>query len=105
MSVIKVEGKGIKGLVGRKLSKTVKFMGEDVKIFKLSISEVNEIRQLAIQAETDEDKHYDILRKVIRLGVEDAESLSDEDFDDFSIDELSKLSNNIMQFSGLVEGK
>jgi hypothetical protein len=31
---------GIKALVGRKMTKTVKFMGDDVKISKLSVQQV-----------------------------------------------------------------
>ena len=38
---------GIKGLVGRKMTKSVKFMGEDIKISKLSVSEVLAIQEKA----------------------------------------------------------
>ena len=47
---------------------------------------------------------FDLLKKVIRLSVEGASDLSDQDFDTFPMDELSKLSNEIMRFSGIASG-
>jgi hypothetical protein len=41
------------------------------------------------------------LKTVIRLSVEGAEELSDEDFSTFPMDELSNLSNTILVFSGI----
>jgi hypothetical protein len=95
------EQKGIKGLVGRKMTKKVKFVGEDVTISKLSVSEVLEIQESAKKAESSEETGFDLLKKVIRMSVEGATELSDEDFDSFPMDELSKLSSEIMKFSGI----
>jgi hypothetical protein len=92
---------GIKSLVGRKMTKNVKFMGEDVKISKLSVSEVMEIQERAKVLEKDEAEGFNILKTVIRASVEGANDLSDQDFDNFPLDELSKLSNSIMEFSGI----
>jgi hypothetical protein len=92
---------GIRGLIGRKMTKTVKFMGEDVKISKLSVSEVMEIQQRAKQVDKNEEEGFNVLKTVIRSSVENARDLSDEDFNDFPLDELSKLSNEIMKFSGI----
>jgi len=98
----KMATEGIKGLVGRKMTKTVKFMSEDVKIAKLSVSEVMEIQAKAKDLEGDEQNGFELLKKVIKLSVEKADELSDEDFNNFPMDELSKLSNEIMKFSGIV---
>lgn len=92
---------GIKGLVGRKMTKNVKFMGEDVKISKLSVSEVMEIQERAKALEKDESEGFNILKTVIRASVDGAKDLTDQDFDNFPLDELSKLSNEIMKFSGI----
>jgi len=92
---------GIKGLVGRKMTKNVKFMGEDVKISKLSVSEVMEIQERAKALEKDGAEGFNILKTVIRASVEGAKDLTDQDFDNFPLDELSKLSNEIMRFSGI----
>jgi len=92
---------GIKDLIGKKMSKPTKFMGEEIKISKLSVAEVLSIQDAAKNIGSDETKGFEILRTVIRASVENAESLSDTDFDAFPMDELSKLSNEIMKFSGL----
>ena len=94
--------KGIKGLVGQKMSKEVNFMDNKVKIFKLSVSEVLTIQEQAKLSQEDEEQAgFDVLRTVIRAGVEGGENLSDDEFADFPMDELSKLSNAIMKFSGI----
>lgn len=90
-----------KALVGRKMTKNVKFMNEDVKISKLSVSEVLDIQEKAKKLEQDESLGFDVLRTVIRSAVEGAGELTDEDFATFPMDELSKLSAEIMKFSGI----
>lgn len=91
----------IKNLVGRKMTKTVKFINEDIKITKLSVAEVLEIQERAKLNAEDQDNGFNLLKKVIRMSVEGASELSDEDFNSFPMDELSKLSNEIMKFSGI----
>ena len=94
---------GMKSLVGKKMSKKVKFMGEEIQISKLSVNEVMEIQEEAKKlAEDDGEAGMGVLRKVISASVEGAAELSDEDYQTFPMDELSKLSNEIMKFSGLV---
>jgi len=92
---------GIRGLVGKKMTKAVKFMGEDVKISKLSVAEVMSIQEHAKDVENDEAAGLALLQTVIRSAVEGADELADEDFLTFPMDELSKLSNEIMKFSGI----
>ena len=101
--IVKVNAmsEGIKGLVGRKMTKSVKFMGEDVKIAKLSVAEVLTIQERAKTLEQNATEGFDVLKVVIRSSVEGASDLSDEDFNNFPLDELSKLSNEIMKFSGI----
>lgn len=101
ISKVNKMSEGIKGLVGRKMTKTTKFMGEDVKISKLSVSEVLDIQERAKSLEKDESEGFSILKTVIRASVDGASDLSDEDFNNFPLDELSKLSNEIMKFSGI----
>lgn len=92
---------GIKGLVGRKMSKNVKFLGEDVKITKLTVAEVLAIQAQAKDAENDSDSGFEVLKYVVRTAVEGGDQLSEDDFATFPMDELSKLSGEIMKFSGL----
>jgi hypothetical protein len=92
---------GIKGFVGRKMTKNAKFMGEDVKISKLSVSEVMEVQEKAKNLEGNESEGFNVLKIVIRAGVEGGKDLADQDFENFPLDELSKLSTEIMKFSGI----
>ena len=92
---------GMKSLIGKKMTKTVKFMGTDIKICKLSVAEVLEIQAKAKNIETNEQEGFNVLKVVVRAGAEGGQDLSDEDFDNFPLDELSKLSNEIMSFSGI----
>ena len=94
---------GMKSLVGRKMTKKVKFMGEDVEISKLSVSEVMDIQEKAKAIEKDESEGFNVLKAVIRSAVAGSDDLSDEDFKQFPLDELSKLSNEIMKFSGIAQ--
>ena len=96
----------MKNLVGKSITQTVKFMGESVKIKKLTVAEVLEIQEQAKEAEKSENAGFDLLKRVIKMSVEDAKDLSDDDFKTFPMDELNKLSNDIMKFSGMTaEGK
>lgn len=90
-----------KNLVGKKMSKTVKFMGEDVKISKLSVAEVMEIQEKASQISGNDSEGFSVLKVVIRSSVEGAADISDEEFSQFPMDELSTLSTAIMKFSGI----
>lgn len=92
---------GIKSLIGRKMTKKVKFMGEDLEISKLSVAEVMDIQSRAKKMESDETAGFEVLKTVIGAAVKGASELSDEDFQAFPMDELSKLSGEIMKFSGI----
>lgn len=91
---------GMKSLVGRKMTKTVKFMNENVEINKLSVNQVLEIQTVAKNAGENENG-LELLKMVIKQSVQGAEDLTDEDFNSFPMDELTKLSNEIMKFSGI----
>lgn len=92
---------GIKGLVGKKMTRSIKFMGEDLKISKLSVAEVMEIQDKAKSLEKEDSAGFDVLKTVIRSAVDGGSDLTDQDFENFPMDELSKLSTEIMKFSGI----
>jgi hypothetical protein len=96
-----VEVGGIRNFVGRKMTKKTKFMGEDITISKLSVAEVLEVQAKARGIEQNEAEGFNVLKTVIRSGVEGGKDLSEEDFENFPLDELSKLSGEIMKFSGI----
>ena len=91
-----------------KVSKKVKFLGQDLEIVKLNVSSVLEIQELAksVSAEekdgkTDDKASLNILVKFIKLGVPEFENLSEDDIFKFPMEDLSNLSNEISKYSGL----
>lgn len=112
MSEIKTHS--ILNLVGKRMTKTVKFLGSDVEIRKLSLAQVEQIQDKAKAAEASTDPEvkersgFELLKTVVSLSVEGGSELSDEDFRNFPLEDLSKLSDDIMLFSGIskkTEGK
>jgi hypothetical protein len=92
----------MKHLVGKKLTKKVKFVGDEVVIKKLSVTEVMKLQEAYNDAAAGDE--LVLLRTVIRQAVEGAEDLTDEDLSSFPIDELANLSNEIIKFSGMDKG-
>jgi hypothetical protein len=93
----------MKSLVGKTVTEKIKFMGEDLVISKLTVAQVKEIQDVAkAEAEKgDNDDSMAVMRTIIRASVAAAVDLEDNDFEAFPLDELSKLSNRIMSFSGV----
>jgi hypothetical protein len=103
LTIATTKPSGIKGLVGRKMQKDTKFLAETIKISKLSVAEVMEIQAKAKAAEEaqDDQSGMELLKLVIRAGVEGGMELTDDDFGGFPMDELSRVSQEIMKFSGI----
>jgi hypothetical protein len=91
----------MKHLVNKPMTKKVKFMGEDLEVRKLSVGQVIEIQQMSKAIGDDEKASLELLQYVISSAVKDAKDLTPDDFMEFPIDELSKLSNEILSYSGL----
>jgi len=96
----------MKNLVGKTLSKKVKFLGEEVVIKKLNVAQVMEIQSLTSSgvkegAEESDANSLNILLYVITAAVEGSEDISQDDLKQFPLDELSSLSASILEFSGL----
>lgn len=90
-----------RALLGKAITKKVKFMDTDVTIKKLSVAEVTDIQNKAKDLEKNESEGFNVLKAVIKASCPEAEALSDDDFNSFPLDELSKLSNAIMSYSGI----
>ena len=103
MNVPSVKGKamGFQNLVGKRVTKTLKFLGEEITIAKLTVTEVQEIQKLAKQHEGDEEGGLTVLIHVIKTAVDGAKDVKDEEFRNFPMDELARLSDEIMKFSGM----
>jgi hypothetical protein len=93
----------IKNAMSKKITQKTKFMGEPIEIVKLTVAQVKLIQEKVkgINEGSGDEQGLDTLKAVIRIGVVEAEDLTDEDFDSCPLDDLSKLSAEIMKFSGL----
>lgn len=90
----------MKKLVGKSMTKKTKFIGEEITIKKLSVAQVMEL-QTKFKETEGEDNSMEILKTVIRQSAEGGDQLSDEEFNEFPVEELSNLSAEILKFSGL----
>jgi hypothetical protein len=92
-----------KELVGKKISKKVKFMEADVEIVKLTKGQVTEMQAMIKKQESEEDaeENLNVLVNIIRMGAPESRELTEEEFEEFPLDELAKLSKNIMEYSGM----
>jgi len=93
----------MKNLVGKTATKDVKFMDDSLQIRKLSIAAVMSIQELQKKNTGGEtaESNIALLKLVVTKAVVGAEDLTDADFASFPLDDLSKLSNEILEFSGL----
>jgi hypothetical protein len=91
----------MKSLVGKRVSKKVKFMNEDIVINKLSVEEVLALQTESADLKEDNTDGLRVLRKIIRSSVEEANELTDEEFNKLPMAELATLSTEIMKYSGM----
>lgn len=92
-----------------------KFCNESIKIRKLTVSQVSAIQTTAREIELakedvtteglarSEKLSMDLLELMIRSGVEEMKDFTSEEFGEMPIDELTKLSNQILKYSGLTK--
>jgi hypothetical protein len=96
----------MKHLVGKTPTKEVSFCEVKVKIKKLSVDQVFEVQRRSkanseIEGDDAENAGMELLQYVCECSVEGAAGLTKDEFRSFPVDELSKLSNAILEWSGL----
>ena len=100
---------GLKSMIGQSQTKKVNFVTIKVTIRKLTVNEVLEIQELVKPPkegeEASEQEAFNTMRTVIRMSCLEAEDMEDEDFNALPLDDLSKLSQEIMNYSGIGAGK
>jgi len=87
-----------------KVSKKVKFMNEDIEIIKLTVAQVMSIQELAKNTTNENATESDSIRLltlVIQLGAPELKDLTNDEVNSFPMDELTKLSNEILKYSGI----
>lgn len=100
---------GLKKFVGKTLNKDVTFMGDKLKISKLTLAQVESIQEFAkLQEGADNTKdQLAVVKHIITLGAEGGGELSNEEFKALPLQDLSQLAEEIMKFAGVSgdEGK
>ena len=88
-----------------RLTKGAKFMGLDIEIQKLSVTQVLEVQDRAAAVTEDANDNIRLLNFVIQSGAPELKEMSEDDMKEFPMDELTQLSDAIMIFSGLMTKK
>jgi hypothetical protein len=93
-------------MIGRRIEKMVKFMGEDLQIQKLTTGEMESVQEAAKanESDTDDQRAMKTLYAVIRAGVPSAADMSEADFKTFPVEDLNKLAEEIMKLTGIKMG-
>jgi hypothetical protein len=86
-------------------TKKITFMGKKdaVEIRKLTGRQVKNFQKevKSLKDLPEEDQLTLVQNKVIRLGVVGAEDLSDEELDEFPLDEIANLAKQVFAYSGI----
>lgn len=85
------------------ITKKVKFLDQDLEIKQLTVKGVKELQKSLDSTDSTLDA-VKTLGVIFRATVIGAETMTDEDFESFPISELTKLSNEILEFNGLGAG-
>lgn len=81
------------------------FMGGSVRASKLTVGQVESVKEIAKGITSGESDELDSVRFIIRASVEGASDLTDEELDSFALEEITSLAEKIIEISGLGEGK
>ena len=95
----------------RELARTAKtkpytFMGEEVTLRKLSITEVIKLQGLVEEVQSDDNKdkvkgNLEVLIHTLQTGIVEMKEVPEDDFMECPLDDLTKASQAIMTFSGM----
>lgn len=96
----------LRTLSSERIVKRIKFMNHHVEIIKLTLSEATEIQKAARALDPKNDgEAFDILKLIIKMGVPAAADFEDVDFDNFPMDDLNKLSEEVLKYAGMDPNK
>jgi len=88
----------MKNFVGKKLTKEVPFMGDKIEVRKLAVGETLELQKKVekiknLKGEAAQQAEINFILDVVRMSVEGADKMSDEELLSFPIEELTRISN------------
>jgi hypothetical protein len=79
-----------------------RFMGKNVKIRRLSLAQVRDIQAKARNVNEDNpEAGFELIKETIRMGVPIAVDISDEQFEEFPLEDLNNLSNEVLRKAGM----
>lgn len=85
-----------------KPKKKLKFLDEPLDIVKLSVAQVNDLREFIDGLESDDpEREFKALCHIIKLGAPDLEEV--DDFSVWPVDDLTKLANSILEYAGMTQ--
>lgn len=90
----------MKQFIGRDITKNVPFMDGEIGIRKLSVTQVKQVQAFSKELEAKEDS-LSMLSFIIKMGTPSAAEMTEAEFEGFPLDELTKLTNAIMEYSGI----
>ena len=92
----------LRELINKRQLKQVNFMGSKIEVNKLTLAECTEIQTFAqkVNAENPE-AGLELIREIVRVGVPAASDFTDEDFSAFPMDDLTKLSDEVLKYAGM----
>jgi hypothetical protein len=92
----------LRELINRRQTKVVPFAGTRIEINKLTLAECTEIQKQAKDLTPENpEKGFELLQNVIRMGVPSAADFTDDDFQNFPMDDLNKLSDAVLAYAGM----
>jgi hypothetical protein len=96
---LKIKENKMKKFVSKRQSKKVDFAGDSLEITKLLVGDTKKIQEV-VKSEEEGDG-MEVIKTIIKLSVKEAEELSEDDWDNLALDDLTSLANDIMKFSGM----
>lgn len=82
------------------ITKKVEFLNQEVEIRQLTVKGVRDL-QNAMESHKDDVTGLKTLSAIFKSTVVGAEDMKDKDFENFPIQALTQLSNDILAYNGL----
>jgi hypothetical protein len=95
---------GIERFKGSKVTQKIKFVGQDLEIVKLTVSQAIKVQDLVKELEESKDPEANlaVLLMALQFGAPDLSTMTLEDLKEFPMHDLTTLSNSIMKYSGMI---
>lgn len=79
----------------------VKFLGSNIDVKKLSVADVEKFQSRLKEVKDEESEGLGLQRDIIRMGVVGAEDMTDDELNQFPLDDLSRLAEEVLRAAGV----